>query len=126
MKTDDADILIILIGKNAKEFHELIKLIEKKGYKAITLKTILALKKYLSEKECMAVLIDIDTVPVENRDLKELTLEYPNYPFLCMSKDKYHPDLKEAICYHIYACINKPVNPDELFYLLRSIRDDNQ
>ena len=126
MKIDDADVLIIIIGKDEKEFHELIKLIEKKGYKAITRKTILALKKYLSEKECMVILIDIDTVPVENRDLRELTLEYPNYPFLCMSKDKYHPDLKEAICYHIYACINKPVNPDELFYLLRSIRDDNQ
>jgi DNA-binding NtrC family response regulator len=126
MKTDGADILIIIVEKNEKEFHELIKLIEKKGYKAITRKTILALKKYLSKKKCMAVLVDIDTVSVENRELRELTLEYPSNPFLCMSKDKYHPDLKEAICYHLYACINKPVNPDELFYLLRSIRDDNQ
>jgi DNA-binding NtrC family response regulator len=126
MKIDDAEFLIIIIGKDEKEFHELIKLIKKKGYKAITRKTILALKKYLSKKKCMAVLIDIDTVSVENRVLRELNLEYPGYPFLCMSKDKYHPDLKEAICYHIYACINKPVNPDELFYLLRSIRDDNQ
>lgn len=125
MKTDDADTLLIILGKNVKECHGLIKLIEEKEYKGITLKTILALKKTLSKNECLAVLIDIDTVPVENRDLRELTLEYP-YPFLCMSKDKYHPDLKEAICYHIYACINKPVSPDELFYLLRSIRDDNQ
>jgi hypothetical protein len=35
------------------------------------------LEKYLSEKECLAVLIDIDMIPVENRDLRELTLKYP-------------------------------------------------
>ncbi|MBU0464460.1 MAG: hypothetical protein KKD21_04615 [Proteobacteria bacterium] len=126
MNIDDDSTLIIIVGENEQECRGLINLIEEEKYKGITVKTISALKAYLSEKKCMVVLIDIDTVPVENRELRELTIKYSQNSFLCMSNDKYHPELKEAICYHIYACINKPVNPDELFFLLRSIRDDGQ
>jgi DNA-binding NtrC family response regulator len=122
----DAATLIIIVGKKVQESQGLIKLIEEEKYRGIAVTSISALETSLVKKECMAVLIDIDTVPVENRGLRELTLKYPQSPFLCMSNDKYHPELKEAICYHIYACINKPVNSDELFFLLRSIRDDNQ
>jgi hypothetical protein len=42
-----------------------------------------------------------------------------------MSKNPFHPELKDAICYHIYACINRPIDPDELFYWLKSIDDDD-
>jgi len=31
---------------------------------------------------------------------------------------------KDAICYHIYSCINKSVDPDELFYWLKCIYQD--
>jgi len=127
MKKNDVETLIAVVaGNGCDACPSLINLLKKQGYKGIIQDTISALKKYLSQKTCMAVLIDIDTVPVENRGLRELTVQYPQSPFLCMSSDKYHPELKEAICYHIYACINKPVNPDELFYLLKCIREDNQ
>ncbi len=122
----DAATSIVIIGKEKRECQNIVELINEKKYSGIVLKSITALEKALSKEKCMAVLIDIDTVPVENRELRELTLKYPQCPFLCMSNDKYHPELKEAICYHIYACINKPVNSDEIFFLLRSIRDDNQ
>jgi DNA-binding NtrC family response regulator len=126
MKIDTADTLILIVGGEKQECQNIVKLINQKKYSGIVLKSISALEKALSKEKCMAILIDIDTVPVENRELRELTLKYPESSFLCMSHDKYHPELKEAICYHIYACINKPVNYDELFFLLRSIRDDNQ
>jgi hypothetical protein len=69
--------------------------------------------------------MDIDSVPVDNRTIRELTIKHPETYFLCTSKDRFHPDLKDAICYHIYACLNKPVDPDELFYWLRSIDEDD-
>ena len=40
------------------------------------------------------------------------------------ANDRFHPELKEALCYHIFACINKPVDPDELVYWIRCIRDN--
>ena len=126
MNIDRTDRWIIIVGKNKSEGNRVIKLIDEKKYKGITVNSISTLEKLLLKKAYMAVLIDIDTIPVKNRELRDLTLKFPESSFLCMSKDKYHPKLKEAICYHIYACINKPVNSDELFFLLRSIRDDNQ
>ena len=44
--------------------------------------------------------------------------------FFCLSKHPFHPELQDAICYHIYACLNRPVDPDELFYFLRSINEN--
>lgn len=126
MTLHNNDNLILIVGGNNNEYQELINLLQENEYKEIIFNTIPLLKKFLSENNCMAVLIDIDTISIENRILRELTISYPQASFLCMSKDKYHPELKEAICYHMYACINKPINPDELFYFLRSIKDDNQ
>jgi hypothetical protein len=41
-----------------------------------------------------------------------------------MSSDRFHPELKDAICYHIYACLTKPLDYDELLYWLRCIEDN--
>lgn len=72
----------------------------------------------------MAVIMDIDSVAVDNRSIRNLTLAYPGVSFLCTSWDRFHPELQDAICYHIYACLNKPIDPEELLYWLKCIRDD--
>ncbi len=95
MKIDAAATSIVIVGKEKLECQNIVKLINEKKYSGITLKSISALEKTLSQEECMAVLIDIDTVPVENRELRELTLKYPESSFLCMSNEKYHPELRK-------------------------------
>jgi DNA-binding NarL/FixJ family response regulator len=72
----------------------------------------------------VAVVLDIDSVPVDNRTIRKLALKYPGVRFLCTSKDRFHPELKDAICYHIYACLTKPVDPDELLYWIKSIYEE--
>jgi len=72
----------------------------------------------------MAVILDIDSFPMTNSEIRELTINFPRVCFLCLSEDRFHPELKDAICYHIYACMAKPVDPDEMIYLLRCIRED--
>jgi hypothetical protein len=56
--------------------------------------------------------------------IRDLALKYPAVRFLCKSKDRFHPELKDAICYHIYACLTKPVDPDELLFWIKSIYDE--
>ncbi len=68
--------------------------------------------------------MDIDSIQIDNRMIRDLTIKYPDILFLCTSKDRFHPELKDAICYHIFACLNKPVDPDELFYLLKDIYEN--
>ena len=87
--------------------------------------SILNLEKSLAAGEYLAVILDIDTVAVDNRTIRELTIKYPGLIFFALSAYRFHPELKDAICYHIFACINKPVDPDELFYWLRCIYVDD-
>jgi hypothetical protein len=47
-------------------------------------------------------------------------------PILCLSSARFHPELKESFLSHIYACLTKPIDPDELRYWLRSIQEDER
>ena len=116
---------IAVLNADKEERREISKLLKQQYYRAVPLKSLADLEVYLTKKDCRVVLMDIDSVPVDNRTIRELTLKHPEAYFLCTSKDRFHPDLKDAICYHIYACLNKPVDPDELFYWLKSIHEEN-
>ena len=74
----------------------------------------------------MAVIIDLDSVAVDNRTIRSLALQFPKIPFLCLSKERFHPELKDSIRDHIYACLIKPIDPDELGYWLKCIREDDR
>ena len=115
---------ILVVNTDKKQCRELGELIEKERYSVSTLHSIQNLEKHLEEKKFQAVIIDIDTVPVDNRTIRKLTLLFPEVYFFCLSEKPFHPELKDAICYHIYACLNKPVDEDELFYFLRSIYEN--
>jgi hypothetical protein len=100
------------------------KELETGQFKATALYSIHNLEKSIQDTGCLSIFWDIDTVSVDNRTIRELTLKFPAVYFFCISSQPFHPELQDAICYHIYACINRPVDPDELFYWLRSI-DEN-
>ena len=75
-------------------------------------------------RESLALLIDVDSVTVDNRTIRDLKLKFPGIEFLCISGTRFHPDLQEAIAHHFYACLLKPVDPDELYYWLKSIYEN--
>ena len=115
---------ILVVNTNKKQCRELCELLEKERYCVSALHSIQNLESHLEEKKILAVIIDIDTVPIDNRTVRKLTLKFPGIYFFCLSEKPFHPELKDAICYHIYACLNKPVDEDELFYFLRSIYEN--
>jgi len=112
---------IVVLDADQKQCQDLCLDLEKNRYSANPIYSIENLTECLNEIDYLAVIIDIDTIDIDNRTVRELTIEYPGIYFFCLSKDRFHPELKDAICYHIYACINKPVDLDELFYWLKSI-----
>jgi DNA-binding NtrC family response regulator len=115
---------ILVVSDNPEERLKLENQLVSEGYDAFLLDSLAAMEIQLKEKKYMAVIIDIDSIEVDNRTIRQLTLRYPETPLLCASFDKFHPELKDAICYHIYACLNKPIDPDELFYWLKCIQRD--
>jgi DNA-binding NtrC family response regulator len=82
------------------------------------------LKKKMREASIMAVIIDLDSVTVDNRTIKDLALQVPNIPFLFVSKESFHPELKDSIRDYVYACLTKPIDSEELNYWLKSIKED--
>ena len=115
---------ILVIDTDKDQCRELCDLLEKAQYKATLLNSTHNLEQNIKDTGCRAIFWDIDTVPVDNRTVRELTLKFPGVYFFCLSKRPFHPELKDAICYHIYACLNRPVDPDELFFWLRSIEEN--
>ena len=114
--------MILIVSKDTQEADQIGAILAKHNYAGEHLTSIEMLASRLNEKkDYLASFIDIDSVPVDNRRIRMLTLSYPAIYFFCMSRDKFHPELKDAICYHIYACLNKPIDPDEMIYWLRCV-----
>jgi DNA-binding NtrC family response regulator len=115
---------ILVLNANAQECTSLCTLLNQHHFLTVPADSIQELENILSEGDCIAVILDLDTIPVSNRNLKELSIKYPNVTFLCISAKRFHPELQDAIRHHIYACLNKPVDPDELLFWIKSIYEE--
>lgn len=118
------DRAVILISRKNNELEEIKRLLSKNNYEYHCLESIDQIDAALSQISSNCIVFDLDSIDVDNRTIRELTLDYPAVYFLCMSKDRFHPELKDAICYHIYACLTKPIDFDELLYWLRCIETE--
>ena len=112
---------ILVLDANQNSSGELSNTLNSKNYPFTQTQTLSSLEGFLDSEKYVAVILDIDSIPVDNRMIRELAIKYPGVRFLCTSKDRFHPELKDAICYHIYACLNKPVDQDELLFWIKSI-----
>ena len=117
---------IVILDANQNSCGKLSDIINSKNYPLVQTQALSSLEDFLESDQYVAVVLDIDSVPVDNRTIRELALKYPGVRFLCTSKDRFHPELKDAICYHIYACLNKPVDPDELLYWIKCIYQEEE
>lgn len=117
---------IVVVDSDQDQCRRLCTLLEKNQYSTISIHSIQLLEANLKQHICPAVILDIDTIPVDNRTVRKLTLKFPNVYFFCLSEQPFHPELKDAICFHIYACLNKPVDPDELLYWIKCTYEEEE
>lgn len=115
---------ILVLDANLESCQRLYQILDEGCYRAIAVHSLIDLEDRIQEGNCLAAIMDVDTVPVDNRVIRDFALKYPGVRFLCTSKERFHPELKDAICYHIYACLNKPVDPDELLYWIKCIYEN--
>jgi hypothetical protein len=114
--------LVAVMGADVKAVAAICRLIEEGDFRTAACTDLNELKSVL-EGPCMAAILDIDTVPMENRTIRALTLSHAATYFLSTSKKRLHPDLQDVISNHLFACLGKPVDPEELHYFLNCIRD---
>lgn len=116
--------MVCILGSDTTDTGEICQLVRNHAhnYQAESYSTLSALKTGLASPSCMAAILDLDSIPLDNRTIRDLTLAFPSVCFLCASSDRFHPELKDAIGYHLFACLTKPIDPDELHYFLKCIR----
>ena len=116
---------VLVIDADKEQCLELCDLLDEGRYSAIPLHSMTDLEKSIKSSGCQAVIMDIDTIPVDNRTVRVLTLKFPRVYFFCLSKQPFHPELKDVIGCHIYACISKPVDLEELFFWLEAVHHNH-
>ncbi len=115
---------ILIVNSDREESALLAEMIRSAGCRIHLRHSMVDMMATLAGSPFMAVVLDIDSLDIDNRTIRSLTLAYPDVCFLCTSNERFHPELKEALCYHIFACINKPIDPDEMVYWIRCIQDN--
>lgn len=117
---------ILIANTDLEETTLLADLIHSAGYRSRACGSLTDLNKALSDSPFLAVVLDIDSLDIDNRTIRRLTSAYPDVCFLSTSRGRFHPELQEAMRDHIFASITKPVDPDEVAYWIRCIRDHQE
>jgi len=68
---------ILVVNTDKKQCRELCELLEKERYCASALHSIQNLETQFEGNKFQAVIIDIDTIPIDNRTVRKLTIKFP-------------------------------------------------
>ncbi|UCD90525.1 MAG: response regulator [Desulfobacterales bacterium] len=116
---------VIILDTDEQHCKALCTLLEAKRYQVVLMRSLDSIQEYIQKRTCLAVILDVDSASVDNRGLRQITVDNPEVYFFAMSRHSYNPEFKESICYHIYACLNKPIDQDEMFYWLKCIEENH-
>jgi len=100
---------------------ELVTALAASGIEVLLCRSISVVEKLCHEDDLGVVILGLDDPRVNNRVLRDLKRKRPALHIIGISSRAFHPELKDAISNYIYACLRKPVDFDELIYLLKSI-----
>ena len=112
---------VIVVDENKSESEELCSLLQNEDYQTLSLNSLADLAKKVQETAFSVVILDLDNLPVNNQFIRHLKRQKENVCIMGLSSRPFHPELEEAVSTHLYACLGKPVDTDELLYWLRSI-----
>jgi len=112
---------IVVVDADKAQCQKLCTLLERSNYRTVPSHSLTNLERPVEEGPLQVVILDLDTLPVDNRFIVDLRRENPGVRIMGLSNRRFHPELQEAISKHFYACLYKPVDTDELFFWLRSI-----
>ncbi len=111
---------IAVVEADAQSSRTICALLEREKYQTIALDSLGNLEKSLEGGKWLAVILDLDGLPVDNRFITQLRKQNPDLPIIGLSSRPVHPELKESIGTHICACLSNPPDPEELVFCVRS------
>jgi DNA-binding NtrC family response regulator len=112
---------VMVVDAGLGEGLKLCAILEHHHYRATPLHSLDELTATVQKSTCRAVILDLDSLPVDNRFIRKLCKENPALCLIGTSRGTFHPELEESMRSHISACLSKPVDEDELIYWLKSV-----
>jgi DNA-binding NtrC family response regulator len=100
---------ILVLASDTELTEEVQEALKDKKINMVTANSIIDLEKALKGTDVEVLVLDLDTVPIENRFIRRLKKQQPAMSIIGLSRRSFHPELKEAMRKHIYACLCKPV-----------------
>ncbi len=114
---------VLVVADDRGPGHEVCLLVQELGYTSTLISSLEDLEQELQKDPEVAVILDLDTVPVTNQFLRGLKKLHPHLPILGVSELPYHPGLEEVIGSHLLACLVEPLDVEELCFWLKSISE---
>ncbi len=99
--------VIAIVDADAKEAQDLDAALEAMNYRTISFPSPTDLERILAKTECHVLIVDLDNSAVDNRFVRALKRSNPELRIVALSNRPFHPELKEAMSSHIYACLEK-------------------
>jgi DNA-binding NtrC family response regulator len=112
---------VVVVDADEQQRQEMCAVLEREDYRTVSLHSLATLNQEIQEGTRRVVILDLDTIPVDNRFFRGLKKENPGVCVIGLSSRPFHPELKEAMSSHIYACLGKPVDEEELVFWVKSL-----
>ena len=112
---------MMVVSADVKQRNYICSVLSRESYPAISLPSLHGLEMCLQECASQVLILDIDSVPVQDNFIRKLKRENPGLCIFGLSDRPFHPELRETMGAHIYACLSKPIDPDELLFWISSI-----
>ena len=116
---------ICILSTDEQQNKQLRSILFERHFEARVFQDLKDFVKGLSDIGCLAAILDVDSVPVTNRMIRQIKTRFTDVSIFCTSQHRFHPDLKDALEQHIYACLSKPLDPEEFDFWLKCIRDND-
>jgi len=114
---------VAVIDADVQNCRKICALLQQGGVPVAPLYSLEDLHEHLKREQVGVLIVDLDTLSIDNNFFRGLKKQNPNLYILCLSSRTYHPGLQEAMGSHIYASLAKPLNTEELFYWLKTISE---
>ncbi len=112
---------IVVLDADKKQCQEICSMLDDRNYEATPMHSMKNLTEFIQESPCRVLILDMDTIPVDKNLFRKLKRSKPSLCILGLSSRAFHPELEEAMTKHIYACISKPVDEEELVFWVKSL-----
>jgi len=108
-----------IITNNSKFGNSFAGQLPESQYHASVLTSLNALIDKLPVSPTCIAAVDIDSFEPDLQQIRALKRRYSDSVLIAFSERKFHPEHKEVLSEHFFACLTKPIDMDELLYLIK-------